>query len=148
MKIQSGLWTQYPIWCIQRRMLEASLPFLENTKDSDTELELGVFDLETNRFIGMCTLENINHEYSMCELGYWLSKAYVGKGYMAECVRGIIQYAKKELRMKSINAFVIEGHDRSIALLERLGFEKKELLENDTENKGVDVNRLWYKLIL
>ena len=96
----------------------------------------------------MCTLENINREYGVCELGYWLDKAYVGNGYMTECVNAIIQYAKNELHMKSVNAFVIVEHKKSISLLERLGFVRKELLENDTENKGKEVNRYWYKLFL
>ena len=50
--------------------------------------------------------------------------------------------------MKSVNAFVITEHEKSIALLERLGFVRKELLKNDTENKGKEVDRYWYKLIL
>jgi RimJ/RimL family protein N-acetyltransferase len=124
------------------------MEFLKYTEESDEELELGIFEIETNKFIGMCTLENINREYSVCELGYWLDKAYVGNGYMTECVNAIIQYAKNELHMKSVNAFVITEHKKSIALLERLGFVRKELLENDTENKGKEVNRYWYKLLL
>ena len=124
------------------------MEFLKYTEESDEELELGIFEIETNKFIGMCTLENINREYSVCELGYWLDKAYVGKGYMTECVNAIIQYAKDELHMKSVNAFVITEHKKSIVLLERLGFVSKELLENDTENKGKEVNRYWYKLLL
>jgi len=32
--------------------------------------------------------------------------------------------------------------------LERLGFIRKELLLNDTENKGKEVDRYWYKLNL
>lgn len=124
------------------------IEFLKYTQNSNSELELGIFDNETNNFIGMCTLENINLEYSICELGYWLNKSYVGKGYMMECVKAIIQYAKNELHMKSINAFVIIEHEKSIALLERLGFVRKELLKNDTENKGKKVDRYWYKLVL
>lgn len=124
------------------------MEFLKYTETSEDELELGIFDIETNNFIGMCTLENINREYSVCELGYWLDKKYVGKGYMTECVKAIIQYAKNELHMKSINAFVIIEHKKSIALLERLGFVRKELLKNDTENKGKEVDRYWYKLVL
>lgn len=124
------------------------MEFLNYTKESDEELELGIFESRTNQFIGMCTLENINREYSVCELGYWLEKSYVGKGYMTECVKAIIQYAKDELHMKSINAYVITEHKKSIALLERLGFIRKELLENDTENKGEEVDRYWYKLVL
>ena len=122
--------------------------FLKYTETSDEELELGIFDTKTNNFIGMCTLENISREYSVCELGYWLDKKYVGKGYMTECVKAIIQYARNELHMKSINAFVIVEHQKSIALLERLGFVRKELLKNDTENKGKEVDRYWYKLVL
>ena len=71
------------------------IEFLKYTENSDEELELGIFDNETNKFIGMCTLENINREYSVCELGYWLNKEYVGKGYMTECVKAIIKYEPK-----------------------------------------------------
>lgn len=124
------------------------IEFLKYTEKSNDELELGIFDINNNKFIGMCTLENINREYSVCELGYWLDKTYVGKGYMTECVKAIIQYAKNEINMKSINAFVITEHKKSIALLERLGFVRKELLKNDTDNKGKEVDRYWYKLLL
>ena len=124
------------------------MEFLKYTENSDEELELGIFDIETNKFIGMCTFENVNREYSVCELGYWLNKEYVGKGYMTECVKAIIKYAKDELQMKSVNAFVITEHEKSIALLERVGFVRKEVLEKDTENKGKEVDRYWYKLVL
>lgn len=74
------------------------LEFLEYTSDFPTELELGIFDIDTDNFIGMCSLENIDIECKSCELGYWLTKSYVGKGYMTECVEAIIQYAKSFLR--------------------------------------------------
>lgn len=127
---------------------EGFLDFLAYTSQSDTELELGIFDNETNRFIGMCALENINREYCVCELGYWLDKEYVGRGYMTECAKEIIRYAKEELHMKAINAFVIVEHKKSIALLERLGFTRKQLLTSDIENKGKSADRYWYKLVL
>ena len=67
---------------------------------------------------------------------------------MTECAKAVIQYAKTNLGMKSLNAFVITEHEKSIRLLERLGFVRKELLKNDTENKGREVDRYWYKLVL
>lgn len=127
---------------------ERFISFLEYTKKSDTELELGIFENKNNKFIGMCTLENIDRNYNACELGYWLDKTYIGKGYMTECANAIIQFAKEELHMKSINAFVIVEHNKSINLLEKLGFKRKELLKNDTENKGKLVDRYWYRLVL
>lgn len=127
---------------------EDFLDFLAYTKDSGTELELGIFDRASGSFIGMCTLENISLEYRVCELGYWLSKSYVGQGYMAECTKALLAYAKGALQMRSVNAYVVTGHSRSIHLLERLGFQRKELLKNDTENKGELVDRWWYRLSL
>lgn len=127
---------------------ESFIAFLETTKDSATELELGIFNSDTNCFMGMCTLENISREYSVCEIGYWLSKPYTGKGYMTECVRSLVQYAQEELGISRINAFVIKEHERSIALLERLGFRRRELLKKDTENKGKAVDRIWYQLTM
>lgn len=124
------------------------LGFLAYTQESDTELELGIFDVMTNQFIGMCSLENINREQCVCELGYWLDKKYVGKGYMTECAKAIIQYAKDELHMKKITAFVITEHVKSIALLERLGFIRTQLLKNDIENKGKPTDRYQYQLVL
>ena len=56
------------------------IDFLKYTEKSNNELELGIFDIKNNKFIGMCTLENINREYGVCELGYWIDKTYVGKG--------------------------------------------------------------------
>ncbi len=123
------------------------MDFLKYTESSDEDLELGIFSKETGTFMGMCALENINQEYAVCELGYWLGKAYVGKGYMTECANALVQYAINELGMKYINAFVVTEHKKSIALLERLGFIRRELLKNDTENKGVLVDRYWYQLI-
>ena len=124
------------------------MDFLKFTENSDEDLELGIFSKETGTFMGMCALENINQEYAVCELGYWLGKAHVGKGYMTECANALVQYAINELGMKYINAFVVTRHKKSIALLERLGFTRRELLKNDTENKGVLVDRYWYQLSL
>lgn len=96
--------------------------------------------------MGMCSLENINREYAVCELGYWLGKSYVGHGYMTECTKALVQYATETLGMKYINAFVVSEHKKSIALLERLGFNQRELLKNDTENKGIMVDRYWCQI--
>jgi RimJ/RimL family protein N-acetyltransferase len=137
-----------PAMIYTRQDAERFIEFLKYAEDSDELLELGLFEKQTGKFIGMCALENINRDDKVCELGYWLNLDYVGKGYMTQCVKTIIEYARETLHMTSINAFVITDHMKSIALLERNGFVRKELLENDTENKGIEVNRYWYKLAM
>ena len=122
---------------------ESFLSFLEYTRTAADCLELGIFEKETESFIGMCTLENITREQA--ELGYWLCADYVGKGLMSECAGALMQYAKDVLKLPKIEAYVIVGHEKSIALLERLGFERKEYLEKNTENKGKIEDRFRYE---
>lgn len=124
------------------------LLYLQSTEKSATELELGVFWKETGAFIGMCALENMDQNQGACELGYWLCKSYVGQGVMLECASALLGYAKRELHMKRVNAFVVTEHARSIRLLQRLGFERKQRLVNDAVNKGIPVDRFRYALEL
>lgn len=126
----------------------AFLGFLEVTRKSDRYLELGVFDLKTDEFIGMCSLEEIDNENKTCELGYWLSRDYVGKGYTYECSSELIKHAKEVLKMKKIFAFVVCEHIKSISLLSRLGYEKVDFLPHDIKNKGEFVNRYKFELNL
>jgi len=117
------------------------LNFLTMVEESDKTLQLGVFEKTTDQFIGMATLDNITHQKSCCELGYWISKPYTGKGLGLEASCGIIEYAFNTLNIQQIEAFVIKEHDKSMALLERLGFEKKELRTANETNDGVLVDQ-------
>ena len=123
------------------------LDFLSKTEDSEKRLELGAFEKLSGQFIGMITLENIDCNSFSCDLGYWISKPNTGKGLAFEGSTQLIQFAYDKLKIKRIDAFVIKEHIKSIALLERLGFEKMELLLENEENDGVLVDRYKDSLI-
>ncbi len=59
------------------------------------------------------------------EIGYTLSPEYQGKGYAAEAVFAILDYLFGTLCKHRVFASVDPENERSIALLERLGFRKE-----------------------
>ncbi len=120
--------------------------FLTLVEESDETLQLGVFEKPMNQFIGMATLDNINYKKSSCELGYWISKPYTGKGLGFEASKHLIEYAFNTLKLEKAEALVIREHQKSMALLERLGFEKTELLKNSETNNGVLVDQ--YRFVI
>lgn len=122
------------------------LKFLSNVEDSERMLELGVFEKSCGRFTGMITLENINYDDLSCELGYWISKPFTGKGIAFEGSKMLIEFAFDTLKMQRIDAFVIKEHLKSIALLERLEFKQIDLLIDNEKNDGVLVDRYKYSL--
>ena len=65
---------------------ERFISFLKYARNSSEDLQLGIFEKENSTFIGMCTLEAIYNKTHTCELGYWLNKSFVEKGFMYECV--------------------------------------------------------------
>ena len=120
---------------------------LGRTMDSPDILELGAFYRPTGEYIGMISLENMDSAERSCELGYWISQPFTGKGLAFEGCTELVSFAFHILGMKRIDAFVIKEHKKSIALLERLGFTQMELLRNNEENDGVLVDRYKYSLM-
>ena len=55
------------------------------------------------------------------ELGYWLLNEHQGRGYAAEAAQRCIEYAREELKAKSLVSYIDPANMPSIKLAERLG---------------------------
>lgn len=105
-----------------------------------------VFDKETGSMIGRAGLENrdvavrIGDEgqkvyESQVELGYMIAPSYQRQGYATEVCHAILQYAKEELEIPFINAFIHYDNIASIRLAEKMNFtllEKTEVVDQDS----------------
>ena len=75
------------------------------------------------KLIGTVLYWNIEPEKNKAELGYELLPEHRGKGIMKEALEKVIEFGFKELEFKMIPAETNERNDKSIRLLESLGFE-------------------------
>lgn len=57
-------------------------------------------------------------------LGYWLGAEYTGRGYATAACRALIDYGRDALGATEIYAGVTHGNTKSVAVLQRLGFER------------------------
>ena len=88
--------------------------------------------------IGMCgliqrdTLDDV-------DIGYALLSEFSGKGYAREAARAVVRYAKDVVGLERLVAVVSVGNERSIRLLEQLGFrfERMVRLTPDEEEIGL-----------
>lgn len=55
-------------------------------------------------------------------ISYWIDENYCGMGIGTKAVSLVIKYAKEELELQTIEAAIREGNERSIRLVEKLGF--------------------------
>lgn len=72
--------------------------------------------------IGVCRLHQFNRQNRRCEIGYMLSRACWGKGYMQEALAAIIGHGMAALDLHRIEADVDPRNTASATLLKRLHF--------------------------
>ena len=62
------------------------------------------------------------------DLGYAFLPAYWGQGYASEAALAVLDYARRVLGLVRLVAIVSIDNDRSIKLLERLGFQFERMI--------------------
>ncbi len=69
------------------------------------------------------------------DLGFALLPAYSGKGYAVEASKAVMEYARTALNLEKLTAFTLPTNEKSIRLLERVGFHQAGpfFIPNDEE---------------
>lgn len=78
--------------------------------------------------IGTCGFHKWSRTHCRAEIGYDLSPAFWGQGYMREAVRAMLQHGFSKLGMHRIEAIVALANTPSANLLRRLGFQQEGVL--------------------
>jgi RimJ/RimL family protein N-acetyltransferase len=79
----------------------------------------------TDELIGDCALHVRADDTQQAEIGYTFARQFQGQGYASEAVNTLLRYLFDTLRIHRIIAHVDCRNERSIALLERLGFRRE-----------------------
>jgi ribosomal-protein-alanine N-acetyltransferase len=79
-------------------------------------------------FVGCCDISDIDLWHRRAEIGFITAKSFWGGGYAFEAMGSAIAYALEGLRLRRLSARVHVGNDRSVRLLERLGFTAEGVL--------------------
>ncbi|MEC1582474.1 GNAT family protein [Bacillus subtilis] len=92
-----------------------------------------------DRLIGTVSLfQIIRGALQTAFIGYFLDKAYNGKGIMTEAVRLVVDYAFHKLKLHRIEAGVMPRNLGSMRVLEKAGFHKEGIAR-----KNVKINGVW-----
>ncbi len=96
-----------------------------------------IFDAKTHALIGGITIGHIRHGVSMSgQIGYWMGETYAGKGLMQDAVLALVRYGFETLGLHRLEAACIPGNLRSVAVLEKTGFEREGLLKSYLKING------------
>ena len=111
-------WHTYSVRRATRRIKE--LMRKEEFYLPHNDYHLAIVLKQTDEIIGDIFVDVINKTTFM--LGYTLDSVYWGKGHASEMVGAFIDYMHKEHNFHKVMAYAYTSNEKSIRLLERLGF--------------------------
>jgi ribosomal-protein-alanine N-acetyltransferase len=110
-------------------------------------IEWGIIEKSSNSFIGYFGFWRIIKEHCRAEIGYSLSPNYWGKGYMTESLKKMLAFGFNKLRLHSIEANVNPNNNKSIKLLEMIGFKKEAYFRENFLFDDKFIDTITYSLL-
>lgn len=85
----------------------------------------GLEEKTTSLLVGTCGLFGWNREWCKCGTGYELSPEARGRGYMREALVAVFSWGFAQMHLNRIEAQVHADNAPSLALAEKLGFQRE-----------------------
>ena len=128
--VNSAGWLQY-IGDRNIKSVEQAKAYLENGPiKSYRENGFGLCLVERKddaKAIGMCGL--LKREYlDTPDMGFAFLPEFNGNGYAYEIANATVEYAKNKLKISTVSAIAMANNEKSIRLLEKMGFSFKKTI--------------------
>lgn len=75
-----------------------------------------------NEFAGVISTRKIDWENGKVEIGYWIGRAFRGRGIVTDACRAVLDYLFDELRLNRVEVQCATGNLKSAGVPRRLGF--------------------------
>ena len=123
--------------------LDAEIVKLKNKLLNSNKIDWKKWDLiekSSGKVIGSCGFHNWDAKHERAELGYSLHEMYRKKGFMTDAIRRIIEFGFNEMKLHKVYGRITPGHNASIRILGKFGFQKEGVLRGDefAQNKYFD----------
>jgi len=125
-------------WVDKTKTLQDEINFI---KTSDIYLgkphyPYGIFF--ENKFVGSIGVLNVTIENDACEIGYWLSRGYEGRGLISDSVR-ILEKELFSQGFKHIELAIEPLNARSIEVAKRNKYEYKSIVNRNMHEKDIEL---------
>jgi len=143
-----------------RDHLRAWLPWVDGTTEVQDSMDFVVMQIYTFAQQGLMTCgvwhdgelcgvighNTIDPEARVTTLGYWLDAGKQGHGVMTRCVAAFLDHAFSEYGQEVVQIRVAPGNARSVAIPERLGFVRGEVLADAERLHDRVVDHVVYRM--
>ncbi len=104
-------------------------------------VRFAVADRESDAFLGMVVLFELDRRHGRAETGFWLTPGARGRGVATEAIGLAVDWSFEALELHRVEMRTLPELERVLALAERLGFQKEGFARERNVERGrrVDV---------
>lgn len=107
----------------------------------------GITSRQSGELIGTLGLFGWNPDWRRCLTGYELARAHWGRGYMREALVAVIDWTIRHTDLHRLEAIVHPDNQRSLRVIESLGFAREGLLRQIARWDDAQHDMLQYALL-
>jgi len=128
------------------KTLEDTLEYcveIQNRIDTKTYFPYMITDVNTNQFVGLIDVKNIDWNVPKAELGSFIDSRYEGKGIVSKATNLVVGHIVKEHKFIKLLCRANSRNKGSIAVILKNGFELEGTIRRDyktTKGEVVDLN--------
>jgi RimJ/RimL family protein N-acetyltransferase len=116
--------------------IAAWISFAESGWRSGILYAFSVVDAADGRYLGACSLENVDTTRSSTNLSYWVRSSSTGRGIASGATRRLARWAVDELRLARVEITMVSTNAASIATARKSGAVFEGCLRNKARWSG------------
>lgn len=137
-------------WCTPDYGLEearAWMEFCEAAWHEKSEFPLGIFDPSTGQVIGGTGINQINRIHRVGNIGYWVSRPFIGRGVATEAARRSAVLGFTELGFRRLEIVTQMDNLASQRVASRVGAVREGVVRNRLQIEGRSHDAVMFSLI-
>lgn len=115
-----------------------------DSQTASSKLRFALADRGSNALVGTMGFHTVQPENQSAELTYDLSPSTWGRGVASGLATDLVIWAHEHVGLVRVQATVLESNERSMRVLERIGFRREGLLRSFRMVRGTPANFWMY----
>jgi len=115
--------------------------------EQGSEYNFAITDTSTSRYLGGCGLNDMQHEPTIANLGYWVRTSATKKGVATATTLLLADFGINELNLKRIEIVVDVDNKASQRVAEKSGATREGILRNRLAQHGKPTDAVMFSLI-
>lgn len=136
-------------WCTPGYSLSDSEEWVRNCESKWNEriqFDFGIRELAGDRFLGTASINEINTEHRVGNLGYWIRSGATGNGFASEASRLVAAFGLSEVGLNRVEIVVSVQNLASQRVAEKIGAVREGVQRNRLYLHGRTVDAIMYSI--